>query len=234
MSRYYGLVVIDEAHHVYADVEARARVETYVTPGRDTRRLLLSDASQATARSRFGLPNLREVRLTEVVRCSERIVAGAMAFQLGGETKLLTKCTHTVAGPPLKSFLFEEPGSTTSLHATYAEHVVRAIEHVKTTFPKLRLHNRVAIVVPDDAFRLALRPALQEALRLRFSEWRVRLLDASRCSSLLDSFVEEGAAEAGQFQGFASDDDMVRATEGICIRAHSHNYAHRFTNTFTY
>ena len=29
-------------------------------------------------------PGLKEVRLTEVVRCSERIVAGAMAFQLGG------------------------------------------------------------------------------------------------------------------------------------------------------
>lgn len=27
---------------------------------------------------------IREVALTEVIRCSRRIVAGAMAFQLGG------------------------------------------------------------------------------------------------------------------------------------------------------
>jgi hypothetical protein len=149
-----------------------------------------------------------------------------MAFQLGGETKLLTKCTHTVAGPPLKSFLFEAPSLTTSLHATYAEHVVRAIEHVKTTFPKLRLHNRVAIVVPDDAFRLALRPALQEALRLRFPEWRVRLLDASRCSSLLGPLADEGAAEAGQLQGVASDNNMVPAIEIYANIAHLHKYTH--------
>jgi hypothetical protein len=136
-----------------------------------------------------------------------------MAFQLGGEQKLLTKCTHTVAGPPLKSFLFEAP-ATSSPFAAYAEHVVKALKHVKSTFPRLRLHNRVAIVCPDDAFCEAMRPALMEALRCRFPDWQVQLRNASVCSSLLGPMageVMEGSV-AQQSEAGADDDDMVRAT----------------------
>ena len=48
-----------------------------------------------------GTHALREasrVQLTEVVRCSKRIIAGAMAFQLGGDRKLLTASVSEDAG----------------------------------------------------------------------------------------------------------------------------------------
>ena len=67
--------------------------------------MLLSDISQST---QYNIPypaGMAEVALEEVVRCSKRVVAGAMAFQVGGH-KLLTKCHHEASGPPLKSFLF--------------------------------------------------------------------------------------------------------------------------------
>ena len=104
------------------------------------------------------------MHLTEVVRCSKRIVAGAMAFQLGGEKKLLTSCHHEVAGPPLKSYIFnaaatgnssEEDddakhghnllgvvgGVTKNMAAAsktedlYCENICKAVAHVRKTFP---------------------------------------------------------------------------------------------------
>ena len=115
-SSVHALVIVANRN-----VTERTAAEARVTP-RVTRRMLLSDISQATVRAASGggggghckerlkasdagddtprgggdggddgdnpddpyPPGLKEVRLTEVVRCSERIVAGAMAFQLGG------------------------------------------------------------------------------------------------------------------------------------------------------
>jgi len=67
--------------------------------------------------------------------------------------------------------------------ACYARQTVRALEHVAGTFPGLRLHNRVAIVVPDERFRDALRPALRAALRARWPAWRAALVDAATASA---------------------------------------------------
>eukprot|EP00966_Prymnesium_polylepis_P157881 3648955-Prymnesium_polylepis.1 len=120
---------------------------------------------------------MRDVALTEVIRCSRRIVAGAMAFQLGGDEKLLTKCHHESTGPPLKSFLFDLPsdgGEDDALDA-YALQTVRAIEHVQSTFPGLRLHHRLAIIVPDARFRVGLRRALQCVIGTTLPEWKPRL-----------------------------------------------------------
>ena len=47
-----------------------------------------------------------EVVLTEVVRSTQRIVAGAGAFQLG-DKKLMTTSQHNASGPPLKTFVFD-------------------------------------------------------------------------------------------------------------------------------
>jgi len=164
-------------------------VEALLTPG-VTRRLLLSDASQSHGRGIDYPPGLQEVNLSEVVRCSKRIVAGAMAFQLGGEQKLLTKCHHEATGPPLKSFLFDVEGDEAgghSLYTAYAEHVCRALEHVASTFSGLSLHNRVALVVPDQNFRDSLRPVLEAALAQRFSGRAFRLVCAERASADLSA-----------------------------------------------
>ena len=151
----YRLVVVDEAHHVYGDDALRAAVEALVAP--TTRRLLLSDVSQCRSRHVFYPAIAAEARLTEVVRCSKRIVAGAMAFQLGGEQKLLTTCAHDDAGPPLKSFLFDASGDR---FGDYAARVRDALGHVESQFPGLGLDDRVALVVPDEPFRAALAQTL--------------------------------------------------------------------------
>mmetsp|Transcript_39584 Transcript_39584/g.93243 ORF Transcript_39584/g.93243 Transcript_39584/m.93243 type:complete len:1576 (-) Transcript_39584:125-4852(-) len=161
---HYSLVAVDEAHHVYADPTLARQVEAFVTP-QCTRRLLLSDLSQSLGRDLPYPDGCHEVVLSEVIRCSQRIVAGAMAFQLGGDEKLLTKCHHESTGPPLKSYLFDLEDHTSRATA-YAEQTMRALAHVRDTFPGLSLHNRLAILVPDatflQEFKTALRPLLEK------------------------------------------------------------------------
>jgi hypothetical protein len=94
------LLVVDESHHVYADPSLRRAVEDLVMPG-VTRRLLLADVSQSSGGS---IPFPREahrVSLTEVVRCSRRIVAAAMAFQVCAPgPKLHSACGTLPAAQP--------------------------------------------------------------------------------------------------------------------------------------
>ena len=58
-----------------------------------------------------------------------------MAFQLGGDAKLLPCSHHEVTGPPLKSFLFDvdRPAEAADLDASavaaYALHTTRAVQH---------------------------------------------------------------------------------------------------------
>ena len=79
----YALVVVDEAHHLYADAAARTAVEAHVvadgaSPARPEPEPRPPEASYPPAvRGRDG----RGGAVLEV------IVAGAMAFQLGGEEK---------------------------------------------------------------------------------------------------------------------------------------------------
>ena len=114
-----------------------------------TRRVLLSDASQGA--SAVAYPPAHAAELTEVVRCSQRVVAGAMAFQLGGDRKLLTASVSEDAGPPLKSFLFDVDEA--DRFEAYGKYCQAALAHVSTSFPGLDLHDRVCVAVPDDAFR---------------------------------------------------------------------------------
>ena len=70
--------------------------------------MLLSDVSQSTGKDIDFPADLAPVHLTQVVRCSKRIVQAASSFQLGGHaSKLHTQCQHDSDGPPLKSFLFD-------------------------------------------------------------------------------------------------------------------------------
>ena len=67
---------------------------------------------------------LRAVELTEVVRCTERILTAASAFQLGSERQSVeaTSSLHAVPGEPLKTFLFDAAaeGGRSAMEA-YAE-----------------------------------------------------------------------------------------------------------------
>jgi hypothetical protein len=142
----FSLIVVDEAHHVYADDARRKAVESCVSP--PTKRVLLSDASQGA--SAVAYPPAHAAEITEVVRCSQRVVAGAMAFQLGGDRKLLTASVSEDAGPPLKSFLFDVEDNRFEAYGKYCQ---AALAHVSTSFPGLDLHDRVCVAVPSDEFR---------------------------------------------------------------------------------
>ena len=74
----YDIVVIDEAHHIWRHTEAREVVQSYA----GKRRMLLSDVSQGLHDGLDFPPDLISVKLTEVVRCSMRVVSAACKFQL--------------------------------------------------------------------------------------------------------------------------------------------------------
>ena len=199
------LLVVDESHHIYADTALRRAVEDLVQPG-TTRRLLLADISQSSGGAiPFPLECAR-VSLTEVVRCSKRIIAGAMAFQLGGEQKLLTRCHHESTGPPLKSFLFDMDADLhESAAACYAHHVTQAITHVRTTYRGLALHDRVAILCPSSEFAHDLAAPLRAALAAAFPEWRVRLVSAADASASIGDALDGTSAPADGCESLVLD-----------------------------
>ena len=150
-----------QGHHLYKQPSVSALIESYVAS--ESRRIVLADKSQSLGQ-KIDYPHASAcVELTEVVRCSKRIVQAASAFQLGGKAKLhSTESYHSATGPPLKSFLFETSESTDDAvrYSVYADKVMAALRHVTTTFQGLGLRNRVAILVPDSSFLDGLRPPL--------------------------------------------------------------------------
>ena len=107
----YNLVVVDEAHHIYSNTTHRAAIESHVS-GAGSRRLLLSDVSQSLG-EKIDYPTgmtTRTVELTEVVRSSQRIVAGANAFRCDAKvgrgshqsaftTQLARRSSHSSSTP---------------------------------------------------------------------------------------------------------------------------------------
>ena len=193
-SKSFSLVVVDESHHIYANPQLKNCVESHVTP--TTQRLLISDVSQSLGwEIDYPMEIVAEVVLTEVVRSTQRIVAGAAAFQLG-DKKLLTGNAHNATGPPLKTFVFDVPrkveaARNPSVYAearekAYVEHTVKALKHVSTTLGALDLHDRVAIVMPSEESAGIIRKPLESAVgdafcgrasrrpRRRSRHWRER------------------------------------------------------------
>jgi len=120
------------------------------------RLVLLSDVSQSDGRDAAYPEGLHVMRLEEVIRSTQRIVAGASAFQLvdGGDP---ARCNEP-PGFPLYPHIF-------ACGESYAAKVVEAIEmRVVSRFEGLSLHNRLAIIVPDAGFREGMRQALADAL----------------------------------------------------------------------
>lgn len=207
----YSLVVVDEAHHIYKNRGLRDAVEKHVPAS--CRRMLLSDISQQSSGTDIVYPPGEPliVKLTEVVRSSQRIVAGAAAFQVG-ETKAEVTSQHNAQGPPLKSFLFDAGGSPGSAEYfdSYAEHTLRALEHVMTTFGTLELHDRVAIVVPDDKFVKGFSPALETALSGRWPERPFHLINAQEAS---ESALPGGAGRGAKGEWLVLDN--ITAFDGL-------------------
>ena len=76
----------------------------------------------------------------------------------------------------------------------YAAHTAAALKRVQSKFPGLRLHNRLALIVPDAAFREDLKKPLRQALSDAFHDVRYNLIDTERASA----HVLDAAAEPGQ------------------------------------
>lgn len=178
----YQLVVIDEAHHIYNDSKMRLSVESHVHS--NSQRLLVSDVSQATATSIIYPEGLTVVHLTEVVRCSKRIVSAASSFQLGGSAKLKTQCHHESEGPPLKTYLFDVADSSTR-YSNYVIQLVNAMEDLIKTFPDLPLQGRLAILMPDGDFLAHLKPLVVDAFRRRFKSRAFTLIDAVEAHTMV-------------------------------------------------
>jgi len=194
----YDLVVIDEAHHVFRDDALREAVMPYLASS-NTRCMLLSDVSQSLRNDIKFPEGLKSVHLTEVVRSSKRIVAGAMQFQTAGEDQkgaMETKCHHESEGPPLKSFLFDVNEGQDRAEV-YAEQTLRAVRNVTDEFSGLSLHDRLAIVVPNVEFRNMLLPALDQHMNGAYTDRKFKLVTAEEASGLMGKGVESAEDEKG-------------------------------------
>jgi predicted flap endonuclease-1-like 5' DNA nuclease len=201
----YSLIVLDEAHHACLDEKLLASVLDHRRQGREdgatARLVLLSDVSQATVKMEEKFPDgLREILLEEVVRSSKRIVAGASAFQLGGGKIMLTRCHHESEGPPLKSYVFPKVKSgEEDAAACYARFTVKGLNNLMAQFSTLSLHNRLALLVPDDAFLDRYRPHLARALAEAFGDRRFRLVNAREGAAILSDGESVGPSSDEQW-----------------------------------
>ena len=158
-------------------------------------------------------------------------MAGAAAFQLGidggnsdanGEQGAVT-CHHESDGPPLRSHIFDiktdglvegdgggggggGPGAVMDerlFYGTYAHHTLEAIRGLVASFPTLNMHNRGAILVPNDEFLHAFRQEFQSRLDESFPAadgrvspaGRFKLVSANDAAACLD--VGAGTAASG-------------------------------------
>ena len=109
-----------------------------------------------------------DVTLTEVVRSTQRIVAGAATFLASASEKqdLRSICP---AGPPVKTFIFKPTKEMKETHVAddYVKSTVAAIWYVIHAHAGLNLHQRLAVIVPDAAFLEWFKPLLLKELRSR-------------------------------------------------------------------
>ena len=137
----YALVVVDEAHHLVGDAELHSQLEAI--DAATSKLLFLGDASQAEATfERDALARLlvelspgsdvAVARLSEVVRSTKRIVAGAAAFQLEAGRKAETETHAASVGPPLVARIFNLADGEDA-PAYYAREVAKRFQPSKSS-----------------------------------------------------------------------------------------------------
>ena len=127
------------------------------------------------------------VRLTQVVRSTQRIMAGASQF---GKADKGVTASHDAEGPPLRTFLFPLNDKRDLRYQKYAQVVGDlAFSKLMETFPGLSWDNRLLIIVPDEHFRANLKPSLesslQDVLNKAGHNRDVRLVGAEEASAAL-------------------------------------------------
>ena len=185
----FDLMVVDEAHDIYRDDVFESG---FLDKLNAKRQLLLSNLSQSSVLTPQFPQDMAEVRLTEVVRCTKRIVAGAAAFHGTPDDKeeLSSLCPD---GPPLKSFLFAAPDVT-----TYVEQSVAAIRYIVQTYPGISLHQRLALLVSDDLYsNQTFKESLQKALNIGERQFGFTTLEKSMRALPLD-LLEDVEAQGSE------------------------------------
>jgi len=167
----FGLVVVDGAEHIYSNEAWRWKVEAWTSASKDTALLLLSDASAKVELGEVPYPpNLKEVKLLQVLRSSKQILSHTMPFQLGGEErKASIACGHDSAGPLVQSFIWGKEEK--DRYQRYADETALAVQSASRVLKEdVSLSGRLAVLVPDDAFLASLQPLLGAALGKLFPD----------------------------------------------------------------
>ena len=176
------LAVVDEAHDIYRPDVDHAFLESVQA----RQYLLLSSLSQASSINQ-SFPQMQEVKLTEVVRSTKRIVAGSAAFHPSDAEKqdVTSLCPD---GPPLKTFIFDPSDVSTG----YVQKTMNAILYLGQAYIGLNLHSRLALLVPDEHFLQWFQPALGEALETHFPNHHFQLVSFKESLCILpDGIVRE-------------------------------------------
>ena len=181
------LAVVDEAHDVFRCTDYNIFFNFKVEAEQC---LLLSSKSQASGECTFT--GVTELKLTEIVRSTKRIVAGSAAFQGSVEEKdgVASLCP---AGPPLKTFLFESDRDTAD-YEKYAEKTVAALWDLMGTYAGLSFHRRLALLVPKD-FLQNFKQRIQDHLAHCFARRNFVLASFQDSLAVLPNHEKQSKAE---------------------------------------
>jgi hypothetical protein len=178
----YKFLVMDEAHHVLTRLEWKEELRQRSF---GVACLLLSDISQGELECEFPW-DATVLRVAEVVRATQRLTLATADFAVPGI--LEASPHHSFEGPPPKAFFFKASRPSQRVRL-YAERIVDAVRYVQSIVPRLSLDNRVAIVVPNDAFAAKVRTHLVQALEAMSaatpSHPGFELIDAKESSALM-------------------------------------------------
>ncbi|CAE7237278.1 Rai14, partial [Symbiodinium sp. KB8] len=169
--KMFHLAVYDESHKIFGQ---QAVDKTLLNRVNALRRLFLSDEAQSSA-VLHSFPAAKRVKLSEVVRSTQRIVLAAAMFRYSSDENENVTSHGKSLGPPLKTFLFQ-PDDENNIFTQYARQVVAALWHAVRMFPNMSLHGRIAILVRDQHFRRQLYLHLQQALNEDLRHRRLQIL----------------------------------------------------------
>eukprot|EP00438_Fugacium_kawagutii_P013608 Skav203001 [mRNA] locus=scaffold1344:163520:165000:+ [translate_table: standard] len=161
LSQPFVLAVLDEAHHIFRPGLASA-FSNITDLAKEI--LFLSDDAQSFLDHTFPGIQMQHEKLQEVLRCTQRIVSGAAAFNASAASREDLRSGGTVG---------------------YVEQTMKAIHHIIGTYKGLSLHRRLALLVPDGTFLGEFREPLLKALETNFPERKFELKTSSEAMTFL-------------------------------------------------
>ena len=197
------LQVVDEAQDVFFNNAQHMLLESISSTCHS--RLFLSSQCQCASVPRGLFPSIPTVQLTEVIRSTQRIVAGAAAFHSAASVQQDVKSVCP-SGPPVKTYIFNSPENSDA-YGIYAQKTVAAIWHVVSGYAGLSLNHRLALLVPNGDFLKRFKPLLGEALNEHFTGRHFELV----------SFEESLSILPPDLLGIAVDGDDYGKTEAIIL-----------------